>query len=131
MKAEKVITYLLTNDSALNAVVADEKIYPGYIPLNTALPAIAYNSISAFPTKEIGMSNMLKTVRIEVTVQTKSYSQQKSVMQLIRAACDAKQGTISGVDVDSCLADLEGPDMRDDDAGIYMQTQDFIIKFRE
>jgi hypothetical protein len=131
MSAETAIAYMLTHDTALNTEVPVAKIFPGLIPVNTVLPAIAFNLISGLPVKNQRMANMLKVSRIQVTVQTRSYAKQKQIIQLIRNACDAKQGLFNSVDVDSSLADIEGPDMRDDDAAIFMQTQDFIVKYRE
>ena len=131
MSAEKAIKALLDAHAPLTAVVPATRIYAGLIPVNSTLPAIAYNLISGLRPKDIGMNTLMTTSRIQVTVQTNTYATQKQIIKLIRDACDAKQGTFGGTDVDSCIADIEGPDLRDDDAALFMQTQDFIIKWRE
>jgi hypothetical protein len=33
--------------------------------------------------------------------------------------------------VDSILSNIEGPDFRDDDAGIFMGSHDFIVTYNE
>jgi len=129
MKAEAAIRALLIAHAPLIAQVPATRILPGLIPLGTVLPAIAYNLISGVPQKSIDMSTQIVRARIQVSVQTKTYPQQKQIIELIKAACDAKQGTIAGYHIDSVMADIDGPDLRDDDAGIYMQTVDFIVKY--
>jgi hypothetical protein len=129
MIAEKAINYLLRNYAPLTAKVPASRIFGGLIPLDTKLPAIAYNYISGVRSKNIDMGDQIVRARIQVTVHAASYASQKEIIELVKDACDAKQGAIGTVTVDSILADLTGPDMRDDDAGIFMQTQDFIVKF--
>jgi hypothetical protein len=129
MKAEAAIRALLIAHAPLLVEVPAARILPSMIPLGTTLPAIAYNFISGVPHKGIDMSTHLVRARIQVTVQAKNYVQQKQVIELIKTACDAKQGTIATYHIDSVLHDLDGPDLRDDDAGIHMQTVDFIVKY--
>ena len=131
MSAVKVIHYLLTHNSNLLAVVPATKIFSGAIPLNTVLPAIAVNEISVTERRTVGMntSNILTTARIQVSVTAKSYAEQKSILELVRKACPNTTGIVNGVTVDSILPELAGPDLRDDDAGVYLQTRDFIVKF--
>jgi hydroxymethylpyrimidine/phosphomethylpyrimidine kinase len=129
MSATKAVYDMLKSNAALTAVVPVAKIYAGLIPVNAVLPAIAYNQISSVRPKDIAMVTRMVTSRVQVTVMTKGYPQQKAIIDLVRVACDAKQGTFNSVVVDSCVVDVEGPDLRDDDAGIFMQTIDFIVKF--
>jgi hypothetical protein len=132
MTPEKAINYLLRNDAQLIAKVPTSRIFGGLIPLNTTLPAIAYNYISGVRAKHIDMTDQIVRARIQVTVHAKDYASQKEIIDLITKACDKKKGKIggaNGVTVESILADLTGPDMRDDDAGIFMQTQDFIVAY--
>jgi hypothetical protein len=131
MSATKAIYDMLKNSAGLTAVVPVAKIFAGLIPVNTAMPAIAYNQISAVRPKDIAMVTRIVTARVQVTVMTKNYPQQKAIIDLVRAACDAKQGSFNGVVIDSCVVDIEGPDLRDDDAGLFMQTIDFIVKFSD
>lgn len=132
MSAEKVINALLKADADLAALIGDE-IHAGVIPQGTALPAVGYNHISTIerPTVSMGEATTLCTSRIEVAVQAKTYPQQKAVLKAVRKACRAKQGVFAGVTAHSVLVDTIGPDIRDDDAKIFMQTQDFMVAYTE
>src|SRR5690606_31233980 len=96
MKAEAAIRALFIAHAPLTAVVPSTRILPGLIPLGTTLPAIAYNFISGVPEKGIDMATHMVRARIQVSVQTKTYPHQKQIIELIKTACDAKQGTIAG-----------------------------------
>jgi hypothetical protein len=68
---------------------------------------------------------------VQVTVQAKSYTDQKSLLELVRKACPNMHTTVNGIVVDSILPEIAGPDLRDDDLVIFMQSRDFIVKFIE
>lgn len=133
MSAEKVIFNLLKNDAGVLALVPVDRIYAGVIPQGAILPAIAYNHISTTERATVAMSetNALATSRIEVAVQTKEYPKQKQVLKAVRKACKNKRGTFAGVVVNSVLVDTLGPDMRNDDLALYMQTIDFRVTYAE
>lgn len=133
MAAVKVIRYLLANNAPLLALVPAAKIMAGAIPLNTVLPAIAVNHISTVERNSVAMNSatVLATSRVQVTVQAKSYTEQKSILELVRKACPVSRAIVNGVVVDSILPDLAGPDLRDDEAGIFMQSRDFFVRFTE
>lgn len=132
MSAEKVINALLHADAALVALVGTN-IFPGVIPQGTVLPAVGYNHISTVErtTAAMNETTTLCTSRIEVAVQAKTYPSQKDVLKAVRKACKNKSGIIAGVTVHSVRVDTRGPDMRDDDLKIYMQTQDFMVAYTE
>lgn len=133
MSAVKVIRYLLANNANLIAAVPVAKIMAGEIPLNTVLPAIGVNEISTVerPTVAMNTATVLATSRVQVTVMSKTYDEQKSILALVRKACPVSRGTVNGVAVDSIIPDIAGPDLRDDAAGIFFQSRDFIVKFQE
>lgn len=129
----KLIRYILANNANLIAVVPAARIFSGVVPLNTTLPAIAVNHISTIERNTVAMNTptVLATSRVQVTVLAKTYASQKSVLELVRKALPNAKGVINGVTVDSILPDISGPDLRDDDAGIYMQSRDFMCKIIE
>lgn len=133
MSAVKVIRYLLANNANLTAVVPAARIMAGEIPLNAVLPAIAVNEISTVERSTVAMNaaTVLATSRVQVTVMSKTYDEQKSILALVRKACPVSRGTVNGVAVDSIIPDIAGPDLRDDDARIFFQSRDFIVKFQE
>jgi hypothetical protein len=105
----------------------------GAIPLGTTMPAIAVSEISVMERNTVGMNaaKVLATARIQVTVQASSYADQKTVLDLVRKACPNQRGTVNGVAVDSIVPDVAGPDLDVPDAGLFMQSRDFIVKFTE
>ena len=127
------IRYLLANNVALTAVVPATKIMAGVIPIATVLPAIAVNHISTVERNTVAMTSakVMATERVQVTVQTKSYSEQKSILELVRKACANRRASINSIAVDSILPEGAGPDLRDDDLGIFLQSRDFFVKFIE
>jgi hypothetical protein len=130
MSAEKVIYNLLANDAALVAVVPAARIYPGVIPLNAVLPAIAYNFISGVEQTSIDLETLTERERVQVTVATKTYALQKTVKNLVIAACNHKKGIFNGVKTNSVIKDVVGPDFRDDEAVIFYQTVDFKVTYQ-
>lgn len=133
MNDVKAIRHLLANNAALLSVVPAALIVSGVIPLDSVLPAVCVNHISSFERNTVAMSESaaMATARVQVTVQAKTYAEQKSVLDLVRRALPNTRGIVNGVDVDSILPDVEGPDLRDDIAEIFMQSRDFIVKFLE
>jgi len=129
MSAEKVTYNLLKNNAALVALVPVARIFPSLIPLNTTMPAISYSLVSGVETTAIGLTTSLKRDRVQITIAAKSYPDVKSIMALVIAAMNNKQGTFNGVRVDSVIKDVFGPDFRDDDAGVFYQSVDFKIDY--
>jgi hypothetical protein len=131
MSDVKVIRYLLANNAPLIAVVSASKIMAGLVPEGTVLPAIGINHISGIWNSEISEQSKTCRARVQITVMASSYPEQKQIMRLVRAAVPRTRGSIAGVTVDSILREPDGPDFRDDELGIFMQTQDFFVTFSE
>ena len=132
MSAEKVINALLNADVAIGALVAG-RIYPGTVPLNAAMPVLAFNHISTVNKTMVSMAerDALMVSRIQVTAMAKSYPAVKALLAAVSKACDQKRGTIAGILVSSVIGDATGPDMRDDDATLYMQSADFKVTWTD
>jgi len=127
------IRSLLANNVALIAAVPASKIMAGVIPLGTVLPAIGISHISTVERKTVAMNDakVMATERVQVTVQAKSYTDQKSLLELVRKACPNQRASVNGIVVDSILPEIAGPDLRDDDLLIFIQSRDFIVRFIE
>src|SRR5688572_15144732 len=112
MSGAAIVGTLLRANAALIAVVPAAKIFNGVIPINTVLPAISITEVSAVDTRTLRMTETpLITSRVQVTVQTKNYAQQKQVIELIRKALPHTRGTVGSYSVDRILPDSAGPDM--------------------
>lgn len=130
MSGVAVARYLLANNSALIAVVAADKIKPGAVPINTVLPAIAIRQISGIEQDHIKRgANQMITERVQISVYALTYSTQKSILALIRAALPGTRATINGFAVDSIVPDIEGPDFYTEAPVIFEQSADYFIRF--
>ena len=130
MSGVAIVRALLVSNAALLAAVPATKIMAGAIPVATVLPAISVAQISSTERHTVAMNGKkLITERVQVTVCTKSYPTQKSILALVRGALPVSRGVVAGYDCDSVLAGPEGPDIYDPDAVIYEQSQDFFVKF--
>jgi hypothetical protein len=122
------------------AVVPAARIMAGDLPLNTVMPAIQVNQISSMPRNPVDMSgaNVLHTDRVQVSVLFKGpqgspagtgYPGVRSLLRLVLAACPHTRGAVNGVNVDSILPDLEGPDLSNDATALYSGSRDFIVRW--
>jgi len=128
----KAVRYLLANNAPLIAAVPAARVFAGLIPQGTTLPALAVSHISTIRRHTVpGSAVEFCTSRVQVTAHASTYASQKQVLALVRAALPRSRGTVNGVKVDAILSDIEGPDFRDDEAGIFMGSHDFIVKFNE
>lgn len=130
MSGRQVIYALLSRDSSIGAMVSD-RIYDVEIKQGSALPAVAYSLISGVPRNTVSTAEATKhrRERIQVTVATKNYPDQVQLLDYVRKACRNFRGDIGGVIEASTLEDVEGPDLRDSDSGLYMQTIDFMVTY--
>jgi hypothetical protein len=135
----RVVRYLLANDAALTAEVPASAIAAGDAPIRTPLPAITVKHISGTPHNRVSMQEQaFQTDRVQVTILVKNpdanpdgpgYPGLIELVGLVRAACRHRRGVIDGVDVDSILPDLLGPDLFDQQVGMSSRSQDFFVKY--
>ena len=127
MSAEKVIYNLLSTNIALKAVVPTTRMYAGLIPVGATYPALCYNLVSSVDITAIGLTTMKSRSRVQVTAVATSYPAVKALADLVRVACNLKQGTFNTVVTDSVIMDNIGADYRDDQTGVFYSTLDFNI----
>ena len=132
MRAEKVTYTLLTASSGLAALVG-ARIYPNKLPQNTTMPSVAYQLISAVELSPIDAQAgyQIMRSRVQVTALAKSYAEVKDILEQVRLALNYARGSIAGVQVISIVRDLVGPDQRDDDLALYLQSIDFMVTHYE
>ncbi len=133
MSAVKVIRALLLAHAPVAALVAADKVFAGTIPQGVVLPAIGIKEIgrSELATVSLGQAAVLVTARVQVTVLAKSYPAQKALLQAAKLGPGAHTGLIAGVAVRSVIRDAVGPDLSNEDAGIFEQSRDFKVAFVE
>lgn len=146
MSGVAVIRYLLANNAAVVSAlgagppVATARIMAGDLPLNTVMPAIAITQISSVPRNTVKMNEakVQHTDRVQVSVLVKGpqgtpagagYPGVRSLLKLALAACPHTHGAVNGIDVDSILPDIEGPDLSDDATALYSGSRDFMVRW--
>jgi hypothetical protein len=132
MRAEKAITALLLDTAGVAALVSD-RVYPGQLPQGTRLPAAVVEHIDTneLTTLDAAAEFGLVRSRIQVTVLASTYPAQKALLEQVRLACNYQRGSIAGVWVVSVIRDTVGPDLRDDDRGVFYQSVDFQVTHQE
>jgi hypothetical protein len=140
MSGVRAIRGLLAQSAALLTLVPAERIFAGDAPINSTLPAISIKEISGVPAAlTVSMTEtILWSERVQVTVMVKAvdaspagsgYPGLKAILVLILSACTHVRGSINGVNVDSVIPDLQGPDLSDFIPGVLTQSQDFFVKY--
>jgi hypothetical protein len=131
MSDVKAIRYLLANDAALTAVVPADRIASDF-KQGVALPLVEVSHITTVYRHSIASDGTEDCrSRVQVTVHATSRPQQKVIQKLVREALPRMRGIVNGVNVDSILKDVVGPDLRNDDIGSFIGSQDFIITYSE
>lgn len=131
MSGVAICRALMASNAALAAVVPASKIQAGVIPLGTVLPAISVTSISAQEQNNVAMdgSPRLVSERVQVTVMAKTYTQQKQLLTLVKAAVPNTYAVVATFQCYSIIDDIEGPDIQDVDLVIYFQSADFNVRY--
>lgn len=132
MNGVAIILHLLANDAGVLALVDDTEVMAGVLPLSTPLPALSATSVSSVD------ENILKpgvkrrvTERVQVTGYGANYPSLKDVMKAAKRACADKMPTVTGASEIVVHTDAAGPDFMDENAAIYLGTQDFRVSFNE
>lgn len=128
MRAEKAIRAQLLVAGAVTSIVAD-RIWPAQLPQGTAYPALVITHISTVPVPTIDAFSAFALMRgrVQVTLLANDYASLKALLDVVMQACNFQRGTFNGVRVVSTTRDLIGPDLRDDDRSVYVQSVDFIV----
>jgi len=131
-QATRIIVALLTADAALLALIPAARMFQGFIPQNATLPALAYTNISDNDRQTIAGDEptVIETGRVQVTVAAKDYPAKERLIGAVRQACSGKRGTIAGMHVNNVRSDGIGPDLDNEEAGIYGRTIDFMVTSR-
>lgn len=131
MSDTTIIRALLIANAQLAALVPPARVFFGVIKQGEALPAIAISTISSIEHQRVADKGgvTLITTRTQVTVQAKSYAVQRQVLDLVGRAIKGGRRTVAGLLVANIRRDIVGPDLLDDAAGLFMQTQDFRVMY--
>lgn len=133
MSAVLVMMKLLQAYPPLIALVPASRMFAGTVVQEEVLPAIGVREISRneFPTVSQAEASSLIRARVQVTVHAKDYRNLKDILLAAKLGPGVQSGVIGGVRVRSVRRDDVGPDLSDDDAGIYRQSRDFMVRYIE
>lgn len=132
MKPVAAVNALLSANADLIAQVPAARIFSGPIPQETTLPAIAVTLVSNVRRENVaGTGSKLSRARVQVTVHATSYSSLQTIRDLVVAALPRSRGTTAGVSIDSIIPGDDGPDMADEESGIFLGSPDFMVVYIE
>lgn len=133
MSSVDVVRALLMAHAPVRALVDARNIVLGTVPQRVELPAIGIREISRveMSTVSLAQAAVLVRARVQVTVLAKSYDGQKALLQAAKLGPGAHTGEVVGIAVRSVTREQVGPDISDDDAGIFQQSRDFLVTYVE
>ena len=132
MRAEKVIIGLLNGSSAITTLVSN-RIYLARMAQNDPYPAIVVEVVSGTLVQPINAQAgmQLMQTRVQVTALSRSGDDVKNLLDYARIACEFQSGVLSGVTVQAIYRDSIGPDMKNDDMSVFMQSHDYMVTHYE
>lgn len=115
------------------AALVGTRVVAGTIPADATLPVVGIKEISRveLDTVSRAASTNLVTARIQVTAYAGSYPAMKAVLAATKLGAGTFTGMVAGAYVCSVLRDGVGPDLSDDSPGLYEQSRDFKVTYRE
>ena len=126
------VRLVLVADTGLTSLVPVARIAAGMLPQGTDLPAISLMSVSSVDRNIPAPGPKRRvTERVQVTVLARTYPEAKTLIAAIRAAAADQMPTVDGLFDVTVHTDSAGPDFLDEETGIHMQTQDFLVSFNE
>lgn len=131
MRAEKVVANLLTNATAVTAIVGSKISAVLGAPTDDA-PFIVYWKEGATREPAIAMNGpVVVSAIIAVQVVALDYPTLKNLGEAVRVALLAKYGNIAGVDVNSIQVAAEGSDFYEPELQLFAQLWQFQINHQE
>lgn len=123
---------LLVASGAVTALVPTARIAAGVLPQGVALPAISITSVSSVDRNipNPGANRHVRE-RVQVTVMASTYPSLKAILAAVKGAAADTMPAVSGITDVVVHTDGAGPDFMDEDASIYLGTQDFAVRFSE
>lgn len=132
MSGKIIVRKLLIEHAPLTAIVPVARIVAGMLPKGTKLPAISITSISAVDRNILSPGARRHVVeRVQVTVLADNETAIKTLMPIQKRACADMFPTVAGLVGVTVHTDGGGPDFMDEQASIYMKSQDFRVAYSE
>lgn len=131
MRAEAVTAALL-NVAGITSIVST-RVALTRLPENTVYPALVYEVISGMPLLPItaNAGGSLMRTRMQITALSRTILDVKNILEQVRLAMNYQSGLIASVQVLSVIPDMVGPDQKNDESAVFMQSRDFLITYYE
>lgn len=132
MNGVAAVRSVFVANAALIALVPAARIVAGVLPQGTALDAISITSVSSVD-RNIPNPGAYRHVmeRVQVTVMASTYPRLKAILKAARVAAADLMPPITGLLSVTIHTDSTGPDFMNDEASIYLQSQDFKVTYSE
>lgn len=132
MDGVAAVRVALVAHGALTALVPATKITAGALPQDIVLPALSIERISRTDRNIPGPgANRFVSERVQVTIHAKTYVSQEAILDKVRDAAADKFPTVSGLINVTIHTDGTGPPFMNEEASIYLATQDFRVTYSE
>ena len=122
---EEAVYSRLTGNAGVSALVST-RVYPNKIPQEAALPALAYQRISARRVKAHAAPTGLARVRVQVTCVSRSYSEVKALAAAVRTAMQGVMGSVGGVTLQGSWLETDADEYGDAET-LHSVRQDYMI----
>ena len=126
------ITASLLNTPGVTSIVGGRRA-PSQLPQGTAMPAVVYDEIITTPqiTMNAASGPQLLISRVQITALGLSRIDVAAIHAAVMSAMHLKSGIYAGKSVASVIRDIRTGLAKDNDAGIWLGTQDFMIHWYE
>lgn len=129
----EIIVAALLGDSSISALIGN-RFALSQLPQNTAAPAIAFDIISSIPNPIVAYASsaQMATARIQFNVLAKDIAKVKEIHNALRTLLDFRHNSIvSGKKIISCRLEAMWPMDKDNEAGLWIQPADYMLKWYE
>ncbi len=131
MSAELIVASLLNVAGVTNLVGTRRAL--GVLPQNCAMPALVYSVVDTMPvvTMNAIVGPQLLQSRIQVTALATTPAGVEQILTAVMAAMNLRAGTYATTVVAWTLRDIKSPITRDNEAGLWYGSQDFVAHWYE
>lgn len=103
---EEALKTLITTGPAF-VTLAGLAVYPGHIPQDAPLPAVAYQVVTSESNPTHDGAGKLMMRHVQFTIDAKAYSEVKAIAVALRVRLDGYRGTVDGCRIGAVLWENE------------------------
>ena len=128
----ELIASALLNVTGVTAIVGDRRSL-SQLPQGTAMPAVVYEGRSTTPqmTMNAASGPQLLISRVQITALASNPGDVAALHAAVMTAMNLKSGTYAGKQVAAVVRDLKTQVSKDNEAGVWYGSQDFMVHWYE